>query len=92
MQMLVQGLGWPVAQPQRPATQTEGEAPAADCVMMGPGLRSAEDELKAQALTLQVVCGARPAQQPPKSICVVTCALDSAVFFHKPHIHCTQAS
>lgn len=53
--MLIQGLGWLVAQAQRSVPQTEGEQGAADAVMIGPGLRPAEDELKAQILTLQVV-------------------------------------
>jgi hypothetical protein len=53
--MLIQGLGWLVAQAQRSVPQTEGEQGAADAVMIGPGLRPAEDELKAQLLTLQVV-------------------------------------
>jgi hypothetical protein len=52
--MLIQGLGWLVAQAQRSVPQTEGEQGAADAVMIGPGLRPA-DELKAQLLTLQVV-------------------------------------
>ena len=55
LQMLIQGLGWPMAQAQPSISQTEGEQDAADAVMIGPGLRPAEDELKAQILTLQVV-------------------------------------
>ncbi|KAL0021859.1 hypothetical protein WJX77_009077 [Trebouxia sp. C0004] len=53
--MLIQGLGWPMAQAQRSIPQTEGEQSAAGTIMIGPGLRTAEDELKAQILTLQVI-------------------------------------
>ncbi len=53
--MLIQGLGWPMAQAQHSVSQTQGEEGTADAVMIGPGLRPAEDELKAQILTLQVV-------------------------------------
>ncbi len=44
-----------MAQAQHSVSQTEGEQGAADAVMIGPGLRPAEDEFKAQILTLQVV-------------------------------------
>ncbi len=44
-----------MAQAQHAIPQTESEQGAADTVMIGPGLRPAEDELKAQILTLQVV-------------------------------------
>ena len=44
-----------MAQAQHSVSQTEGEQGTADAVMIGPGLRPAEDELKAQILTLQVV-------------------------------------
>lgn len=53
--MLIESLGWPVAEAQHSVTQAEGEPTPAACVMIGPGLRPAEDELKAQILTLQVV-------------------------------------
>ncbi len=44
-----------MAQAQHSIPQTEGEQGAADAVLIGPGLRPAEDELKAQILMLQVV-------------------------------------
>ena len=53
--MLIRGLGWPAAEVQRPGPQGQTDPPAAGGVLAGPGLRSAEDELSAQLLTLQVV-------------------------------------
>ena len=49
--MLIHGLGWPLMQPQAGVDPTE-----ANRGISGPGLRPVEDELKAQLLTLQVVC------------------------------------
>lgn len=57
-QMLTRGLGWPTAETQRPEPPGKGEAPGAGGVLAGPGLRSAEEELKAQLLALQVVSDA----------------------------------
>lgn len=53
--MLIRGLGWPAAETQRPGPPGQGEPPNAAGVLAGPGLRSAEEELKAQLLALQVV-------------------------------------
>ncbi|KAL3142038.1 hypothetical protein ABBQ32_004670 [Trebouxia sp. C0010 RCD-2024] len=53
--MLTRGLGWPTAETQRPEPPGKGEAPGAGGVLAGPGLRSAEEELKAQLLALQVI-------------------------------------
>ena len=59
IQMLIRGLGWPAAETQRPGPPGQGDPPDAGGVMAGPGLRSAEEELKAQLLALQVVSQAR---------------------------------
>lgn len=59
MQMLIRGLGWPSAETQRPGPPGQGDPPDADGVLAGPGLRSAEEELKGQLLTLQVVSQSR---------------------------------
>ena len=55
MQMLIHGLGWPAAETQRPGPPGQGDPPDTAGVLAGPGLRTAEDELKAQLLALQVV-------------------------------------
>lgn len=55
MQMLIHGLGWPAAETQRPGPPGQGDPPHTAGVLAGPGLRTAEDELKAQLLALQVV-------------------------------------
>ena len=67
-QVLLEGIGWPIADPAAVAqaafenanNHPEGAPPpradpAAHRVLAGPGLRSALDEIKAQTLTLQVV-------------------------------------
>ena len=51
-QMLVEGLGWPTSKPEPAA---DGEHWQTLPVLRGSAQRSAEDELKYQALTLQVV-------------------------------------
>ena len=53
--MLIRGLGWPAAETQRPGPPGQCDSPDAAGVLAGPGLRSAEEELKAQLLALQVV-------------------------------------
>ena len=55
LQMLTQGLGWPPAEAQRPGHQGVSDPPAVSGALAGPGLRPAEEELRAQLLTLQVV-------------------------------------
>lgn len=75
--MLIRGLGWPAAETQRPGDPGKGKPPAAGGVLAGPGLRSAEEELKAQLLALQVVsqalCWACCAgRQKASSMCFVT--------------------
>ena len=55
MQMLIRGLGWPSAETQRPGPPGQADPPDAAGVLAGPGLRSAEEELKGQLLALQVV-------------------------------------
>lgn len=57
-QMLIRGLGWPAAETQRPGPPGQGDPLDAGGVLAGPGLRSAEEELKAQLLALQVVSDA----------------------------------
>ena len=52
MQMLVEGLGWPTSRPEPAA---DGEHWRTAPVLRGGAQRSAEDELKYQTLTLQVV-------------------------------------
>ncbi len=52
MQMLVEGLGWPTSKPEPTA---DGEHWQTSPVLRGGAQRSAEDELKYQTLTLQVV-------------------------------------
>ena len=57
--MLIRGLGWPAAETQRPGPLGQCDPPDASGVLAGPGLCSAEEELKAQLLALQVVSRAR---------------------------------
>ena len=51
-QMLVEGLGWPTSKPEPAA---DGEHWQTSPVLRGGAQRSAEDELRYQTLTLQVV-------------------------------------
>ena len=66
--MLLEGIGWPLADPAATAQAAAEHAnnypdsapppradPATHRVLSGPGLRPALDELRAQTLTLQVV-------------------------------------
>lgn len=54
MQTLVEGLGWPASKPE---SQADGQHWQTSLVLRGGGQRSAEDEFKYQALTVQVVSG-----------------------------------
>lgn len=51
-QMLVEGLGWPTSKPESTADSEHWQTSP---VLRGGAQRSAEDELKYQTLTLQVV-------------------------------------
>ena len=51
-QMLVEGLGWPTSKPEAAADSEHWQTSP---VLRGSAQRSAEDELKYQALTLQAV-------------------------------------
>ena len=66
VQVLLSGLGWPledpkIAPPPRPTSEDAADAQFAAApelrLLLGRGLRSARDELKAQILTVQVVRG-----------------------------------
>lgn len=52
LQMLVEGLGWPTSKPEADADAQQWHTSP---VLRGGSQRSAEDELKYQTLTLQVV-------------------------------------
>ena len=68
MQVLLNGMGWPVEDPGTVLPQIRTSEDTADPqvaaevalpshVLTGPGLRSTHDELKVQILTMQVVRG-----------------------------------
>ena len=55
VQMLISGLGWPVAEAHHPAAAPAEDGLAVRRTMQGPGLQSIHDELKLQVHSLQVV-------------------------------------
>lgn len=55
VQMLMSGLGWPVAEAHHPAAAPAEDGLAVRRTMQGPGLQSIHDELKLQVHSLQVV-------------------------------------
>ena len=55
LQMLLAGVGWPIAEAHHPAATPGADSPTLGRTMQGSGLQSAQDELKVQVLSLQVV-------------------------------------